>query len=163
MASRILTSELDREFVTIYFLQEGREHRRIAIRRLWLVLGLILFLFSLVALRVWQQMQVVKLGYQINHLRQEYHSLLDKQRVLLSRRNALASLERIEAIAQAELDLHTPGSEQLIFLVDPASPQEGLKGFFSGSGRFRQWLNQVMSNPKHGYRNPKQYRNSKYE
>jgi len=143
MAGRTLTGELDREFVTIYFLQDERGNRRIKIRRLWLVLGIILFLFLVIFLRVWQQMQVVKLGYQINQYRQEYHRLLDKHRILLSQRNALASLERIEIIARQELALETPRSEQLIFLVDPAAKHEGLTDFFSGAGKLGEWFKKL--------------------
>ena len=140
MPGKILTGDLDREFVTIYFLQDERDNRRVAIRRLWLVLGIVAFLFSMVFLRVWQQMQVVKLGYQINQQRQDYHSLLDEHRVLLSKRNALASLERIEAIALQKLGLEAPHSEQLVFLVDPAVKREGLRGFFFGTGIFQRWF-----------------------
>ncbi|MBN1596498.1 cell division protein FtsL [candidate division FCPU426 bacterium] len=143
MGGRMLTGELDREFVTIYFLQDVRENRRLAVRRLWLILGVILFLFSLVSVRVWQQMQVVKLGYQINQQRQLYHRLLDEQRVLLSRRNALASLERLEAIAREELGLEAPSSDQLVFLVDPAAGKEGITGWFAGAGSFVQWLKNI--------------------
>jgi cell division protein FtsL len=140
MAGKLLAGALDREFITIYFLQEARENRRVAIRRVWLVIGLIAFLFGVVFLRVWQQMQVVKLGYQINQSRLGYHRLLDEHRILLSQRNALASLERIEAIARQELELEAPNSKQLVFLVDPAAKGEGLRGFFSGSGIFKRWF-----------------------
>lgn len=144
MPGRILMGDLDREFVTIYFLQDKRKNRHLAIRRLWLVLGIIFFLFTVVFLRVWQEMQVVKLGYQINQHQQEYHRVLDEHRILLSQRNALASMERIEAIACQELSLEAPQSGQLIFLVDPAAPGEGLRGFL-GSGILGWWFKKIWN------------------
>ncbi|MCD4812408.1 cell division protein FtsL [bacterium] len=146
MTGRTLTGELDREFITIYFLQEEKEKRRLAVRRLSLVLGVIFFLFAIIGLRVWQQMQVVKLGYEINQYRQQYHQLLDENRILLSRRNALASMERIETIAREAFGLEMPQSQQLIFLVDPAAKPEGIGGWFSKDGFWGRWFNMLTTN-----------------
>ncbi len=144
MAGRSLSRELDRDFVTIYFLQEDKANRRLAIRRVSLVLGIILVLFLVVFLKVWQQMQVVKLGYQINQHRAAYHQLLDEHRVLTIRRNALASLERIEAIAREKLSLDTPKGEQLIFLVDPAARVEGLSGWLDWMPGLGRWWKDIL-------------------
>lgn len=139
MANQSLSGKLDKNFITIYFMQGKKTDSRIAIRRVSLILGIVLVLFIAVFFRVWQEMQVVKLGYEINQMRYEYNQALDKQRILLSQRNALASLERIESIARLELGLVTPGSRQLIFLVDPAD--EAKKFRF----KLWAWIRQVFN------------------
>ncbi len=139
MSGRVLHSGLDREFVTIYFMQETGGKNKIAVRRISLIMGVILVLFGVVFLRVWQEMQVVKLGYKITQLRGEYDTLLDQQRILLSRRNSLANLERIEKVARNKLGLDTPRKDQLVFLVDPAIRSEGWRGCFN------RWIKQAES------------------
>ncbi len=139
MSGRVLHSELDREFITIYFMQGTDGKHKVAVRRISLVMGVIVILFGIVFLRVWQEMQVVKLGYEITRLQREYDALLDRQRILLSQRNSLANLERIENLARNKLGLDTPRKDQLIFLVDPAIRNEGWRG------RFGRWIKQAES------------------
>jgi len=126
MTGRRLTSRLDREFVTIYFLQEGRQRGGLAVRRLTLVLGVIALVLGVVFVRAWQQMQVMKLGYLLNQHQQQVQQLAEEHRQLLSQRNALINLQRVEDLAREELHLAPPRSEQLVFLTDPAAPQGGV-------------------------------------
>ncbi len=149
MSGRRLHSGLDREFITIYFMQGTGGKHKIAVRRISLIMGVIVFLFGMVFLRVWQEMQVVKLGYETTQLRREYDTLLDQQRILLSRRNSLANLERIENLARNKLGLDMPRKGQLIFLVDPAIPSEGWRGWFD------RWIEQAEGF-KFAVRRPKQ-------
>lgn len=137
-----MAAHLDREFVTIYFMQGSPEKHKIAVRRIYLVLGLIGFVFLAVFLRVWQEMRIMNLGYQLNHARQEYRKLTEAHRLLLSRRNALANLDRVESLAKNELGLRPPQSEQLIFLADPGmdASQGGnwLEKFMERFGKTKQ-------------------------
>lgn len=128
------------EFVTIYFMQGTRQDRKVAVRLIRVVLGGILLIFSGVFLRVWQEMQIMKLGYQCGELKIQHRRLLEDQRSLLSRRNALASLQRVEAIARTELGLDAPERERVVFLTDAEDTPGGLAGLWSGRGFFARWL-----------------------
>lgn len=138
MAGKALTSKLDKNFITIYFMQGSKTDGKIAVRRLSLILGIVLLLFATVFFRVWQEMQVVKLGYENNQLRHDYNQALDRHRILLSKRNALASLERVEAIALNELGLVLPNSRQLVFLIDPIKQNKHSK--FAWWTTIKSWL-----------------------
>lgn len=125
MTARRLTGHLDREFVTIYFLQERQQHSGLAVRRLTLVLGVIAAVLAIVFVRAWQQMQVMRLSYLLGQHQQQVQQLAEEHRQLLSQRNALISLQRVEDLARQELHLAPPRGEQLVFLTDPAAPQDG--------------------------------------
>ncbi len=140
MADLRLHGRLDPEFVTIYFLQGRRLDQPLAVRRIWLILGLILFVFAAVGLRVWLEMQIVKVGYEITQLQAERDRLLDQQRLWLSQRNALASLERVEAIARQELGMQSPDRRQVFFLAEPVVRRGGWTEFWSGRGAPARWL-----------------------
>ncbi|MEW6516544.1 MAG: cell division protein FtsL [candidate division FCPU426 bacterium] len=137
MNVRRLTSRLDREFVTIYFLQEQQQRGGLAVRRLTLVLGVIALALGLFFVRAWQQMQVMKLGYLLNQHQQQVQQLAEEHRRLLSQRNALISLQRVEALAREELKLAPPRSEQVVFLVDPAAPRGGMSSWWQ---RVAAWM-----------------------
>jgi cell division protein FtsL len=137
--------QLDRDFVTIYFLQGSPEKHKIAIRRIYLILGVIVFLFVIVFARVWQEMRIMKLGYELNRDKLEYRRLMDEERSLLSRRNALANLERVEAIAKTELGLKAPQSSQLVFLTDPEESARPFPGWFGWVKKIQGSLFKVQS------------------
>lgn len=126
------TGALDRDFVTIYLLQGGVERRQVSIRRLSLLLVLLLIGFGLVFFRVWQEMQVMKLGYEIVRLRKESRVLEERQRVLVSRRNSLVNLERVERIAREDLGMQLPQKDQLVFLTDCREQKSGWAQWFFG-------------------------------
>lgn len=139
MVVKSLTGKLDKDFVTIYFMQGEKNDGKISVRRLSLVLSVILILFLAIFFRVWQEMQVMKMGYTINQLRHESDEVLNEHRILLSQRNALASLERIENIATEKLGLVTPKSDQLVFLVDPAESPRKL------DSTFLKWFSHILN------------------
>jgi cell division protein FtsL len=125
------------EFVTIYFLQGKRLDQKLRLQLRRLTVGLLCLGFVAVAARVWQEMQVVKLAYQNTALRQELTQLQKEQHELLSRRNALASLDRVDVIARSQLGMLPATREQVIFLPEPAEP---VRNFWEGSRRFAMWL-----------------------
>jgi len=120
MALPSLSGKLERDFITIYFMRGSKKKNKIAIKRVSLLVGIILFILGAVFLRVWQEMQVVKIGYKLEQLQRQYDGLLNQERILLSKRNSLMSLERVEEIANEKLGLVRPSKENLIFVVDPA-------------------------------------------
>jgi len=124
-------------------MQGSRVDRKISVRRVWIVLGLLALVFGVVFLRVWQEMQIVQLGYRVNQLNEERQRLLNRQRILLSRRNALASLERVEAIAGQKLGMRVPEREQVVFLVDPSPRRSGLAGWLASGGTLARWVEAV--------------------
>jgi cell division protein FtsL len=117
--------ELDPEFVTIHFMQGQRVEHSWSLRRLWVFLGLGACVFALVGLRVWEEMQIVKLGYQLNQIRQQQGRLSDEQQQLLVRRNTLANLQRVDTVARQRLGLRPPDAGQIVFLADPAVKSPG--------------------------------------
>lgn len=140
MSGRRATGSLEPEFVTIYFMQGSRGDRKVAVRLARLVFGLIVIGFTAVFLRVWLEMKVMQLGYQCGALKSRYARLLEEERGLLTRRNMLASLDRVEAIARTELGLQTPSREQLVFLQDPAERTSGFAGLWGSQGTWVRWL-----------------------
>ena len=128
------TTTLDKDLVTVYFLHGSRPERKVAVRRVWLVLGGVAVVFGFLFLRVWQEMHVVSVGYQVSRLEQEQRELVEAQRILRSRRDALASLERVEAVALGELGMQVPERRQVVFLVDPTAQVSPLKRWLSNQG-----------------------------
>jgi cell division protein FtsL len=135
MSPRRPDGSWDPEFVTIYFMQGARLDQKVAVRLARVVLGSILLVFGLVCLRVWQEMQIVKLGYECGELKLQSRRLQETQRTLLSQRNALAGLQRVETIARTELGLQTPERGQVIFLADPEDQPRGFAGWWQDRGR----------------------------
>ncbi len=133
--------QLDREFVTIYFLQEERQRAGLAVRRLTLVLSVIALVLGVGFVKAWQQMQVMKLGYLLDQHQQQMQQLAEEHRQLLSQRNALISLQRVEDLAREELRLVPPRSEQLIFLADPAAPLGGVSSWWQQAAAWLRKLN----------------------
>jgi cell division protein FtsL len=129
MGPRRATGAWGPDFITIYFLQGARVDRKLALRLGWVVLGGILLVFCGVFLRVWQEMQIVQLGYRCGELNRQCERLQTDQYRLLSQRNALVSLSRVEAIARASLGMRTASREDVIFLNDPAAPAAGFAGW----------------------------------
>lgn len=65
---------------------------------------------------VWQQIQVVRLGYQIEDLAGERAALIRQQKGLRVEVARLKSLRRVEEIARRQLGLTTPKSGQVVTL-----------------------------------------------
>jgi len=126
-------------------MQGARQDRKVAVRLARVVLGVILLVFTAVFLRVWQEMKIVQLGYQCSELKGRYGKLLEAQRGLMSRRNALASLDRVETIARAELGLQTPSREQIVFLNDATEKKSGFAGLWGGRGAIARRLRSAQA------------------
>ena len=69
---------------------------------------------------VWANLETVRLGYQLERVQTQRTTLERKHRNLLSERAQVASLGRVEAIAQKELGLGAPRLGQVIQVKDGA-------------------------------------------
>jgi len=65
---------------------------------------------------VWQHIQVVRLGYQIEHLQGERITLLRQEKELRFGVARLNSLRRVEGIARHQLGFTSPGPGQVILV-----------------------------------------------
>lgn len=113
MTSEVRSERLQRGFPLT--LRMGRETKRLSQElRSALLIGGILLLGLL--FYVWQHIQVVRLGYQIERLRAEQLHLVQEgkaRRVELAR---LRSLKRVEEVARRELGMVPPSPGQTILL-----------------------------------------------
>lgn len=65
---------------------------------------------------VWQHIQVVRLGYQVEYLAGERTALIQQQKELRLEVARLMSLRRVEEIARGQLGLTSPKSGQVVTL-----------------------------------------------
>ena len=65
---------------------------------------------------VWQHIQVVRLGYQIEHLQGERLALLRQEKELRFEVARLKSLRRVEGIARHQLGFRSPGPGQVVLV-----------------------------------------------
>ena len=91
---------------------------------------------------VWQRVQVISVGYQIEALKKEKDSLSRTNRSLTIEAASLTSPDRVEAIASSEIGMRTPGDTQIILVKrvnrgGKAIPDAARKaeGPMSGPGR----------------------------
>ncbi|HLB25107.1 MAG TPA: cell division protein FtsL [Nitrospirota bacterium] len=88
---------------------------------------------------VWQRVQVVKLGYEIESLKKERDALVRKNKGLLIETATLTSPERVEEIATGNIGMRAPGDEQIVMVKpvkrnlagpepDPSRQVKSLKG-----------------------------------
>lgn len=68
---------------------------------------------------VWQHIQVVRLGYQIERLRTEQVALVQDSKSLRVELSRLRSLTRVEELARRKLGMVNPVPGQVIRLEDP--------------------------------------------
>jgi len=78
------------------------------------VLGFLLLLGLL--FYVWQHIQVVRLGYEIERLKGERTALIQRERELSLEVAQLKSLKRVEEIAKGDLGLTSPTPGQVVFV-----------------------------------------------
>jgi|ERR1700722_10045092 len=88
---------------------------------IWGVLALTLFLF----IYVWQHMQVVKLSYEVQALKVQKAELSNQYYYLQYKLHDVDSLARVEIVAQSQLGMTTPRSDQVVILpdADSSTPQ----------------------------------------
>jgi cell division protein FtsL len=84
---------------------------------IWGVAALAFFLF----IYVWQHMQVVKLGYEVEALKVQKEELSNQYYYLQYKIHDVDSLARVETIAQSQLGMTTPRSDQVVILRDKDS------------------------------------------
>ncbi len=77
---------------------------------------LLVLLFCSALIYVWQQTQVVRVGYSINQLKLQIEERENENRTLRIKLNNLGSLERVEKIAKERLKMINPPSENIIYL-----------------------------------------------
>lgn len=87
----------------------------------WGVLALSLFLFFY----VWQHMQVVKLSYEVQGLKNEKQQLTNQYYYLKYRMYDANGLDRVEKMAREQLGMVTPRTDQVVILSDssPFTPR----------------------------------------
>ncbi|HJT25130.1 MAG TPA: cell division protein FtsL [bacterium] len=81
---------------------------------LWGVMALSFLLFFY----VWQHMQVVKLGYEVQELKMEKQQLTNQYYYLKYRMYDVNSLSRVEKVAREQLGMVTPRTDQIVILDD---------------------------------------------
>lgn len=81
---------------------------------LWGVMALSFLLFFY----VWQHMQVVKLGYEVQELKMEKQQLTNQYYYLKYQMYDVNSLTRVEKVARENLGMVTPRTDQIVILED---------------------------------------------
>ncbi|MFQ5881141.1 MAG: septum formation initiator family protein [Candidatus Methylomirabilales bacterium] len=119
MAPEVRSGRMQQELPFGVRVRWERRRRSQQLRSMLLVSGVLLLglLFY-----VWQHIQVVRLGYQIERLRAERVTLIQEGKALRLELGQLRSLKRVEEIARRELGMVNPVPGQII-LVD--EPQKG--------------------------------------
>lgn len=65
---------------------------------------------------VWQRVQVIKVGYEIETLKKEKAELLRENNDLQTEKSTLTSPERIDSIADTDIGMHAPVSGQIVMV-----------------------------------------------
>ncbi|MFQ5803109.1 MAG: septum formation initiator family protein [Candidatus Methylomirabilales bacterium] len=116
MAARVRAQSMQQE---LPFGVRVRRGKRTLVPRMKpiLLVGGILLLGLLVY--VWQHVQVVRLGYQVERLRAARATLVQERKALRVELGKLRSLERVETLARGKLGMIDPDPGQMIFLEEP--------------------------------------------
>ncbi|MFQ5656693.1 MAG: septum formation initiator family protein, partial [Candidatus Methylomirabilales bacterium] len=99
----------------------GRKRRVSQELRPMLLAGGVLLLALL--FYVWQHIQVVRLSYEIEGLREARVTLVQEGKALKVKLSRLRSLKRVEKLARRKLGMVNPAPGQVIFLRDPSGRQ----------------------------------------
>lgn len=83
-----------------------------------IALGVLILVGAL--LYVWQQIHVVRLGYEIERLRETQAALEQENKALRLEMGQLRSLKRVENIARTRLGMVTPKPGQVVLVPEPA-------------------------------------------
>lgn len=86
---------------------------------IWGVVALTFFLF----IYVWQHMQVVKLGYEVEALKVQKASLSNQYYYLQYKIHDVDGLARVETMARTQLGMITPRADQVVILPDSESSE----------------------------------------
>jgi len=83
-----------------------------------IALGILILVGAL--LYVWQHIHVVRLGYQIERLRETQAALVQENKALRLEMGQLRSLKRVENIARTRLGMVTPKPGQVVLIPESA-------------------------------------------
>ena len=93
------------------------------VRELWAILLATAIVLAGALLYVWQHIQVIHMGYQVERLNAELSGLIQEEKQLTLKLAQLKSLGRIEEIARARLRMVDPEPSQIIFLSPERKPK----------------------------------------
>jgi cell division protein FtsL len=82
-----------------------------------MILGLVILAAAL--LIVWQHVHVVRLGYEIERLRQRHAALVQAHKGLKLELGRLRSVRRVEGIARTRLGMVSPQPGQVVLMPEP--------------------------------------------
>jgi cell division protein FtsL len=86
------------------------------IRMRWPLLAVLIFCVFVGLFAVWQRVQYVRIGYDIQVLKQEHDKLVQEKRKLLLEYNTSVSLDKVEATARKRLKMDLPEEGQIIYV-----------------------------------------------
>lgn len=116
MASRVRSPSMQQELP--FGLRVRRRKRKLVSEmKPILLVGGILFLGLL--FYVWQHLQVVRFGYQLEQLRATRATLIQEGKELRVELGRLRSLKRVEQLARSKLGMVNPVPGQVIFVEEP--------------------------------------------
>lgn len=79
-----------------------------------LVIGVLAVIMAL--FYIWSRVQIVQIGYEINHLKQQQQVLVDQNKKLKMELMVLKSPEVLHQLAEKELNLKVPNNNQIVNL-----------------------------------------------
>ncbi len=116
MATRVRSRSTQQELP--FGVRAGRGKRKLAREMKPMILvGAILLLGLLIY--VWQHVQVVRFGYQVERLRAARATLIQEGKALRVELGRLRSLKRVEEIARGKLGMVNPVPGQIVFMEEP--------------------------------------------
>jgi len=74
-----------------------------------------LFAVILLSFYIWHQVEAIRVGYKTRELEKQVVRLREEVKTLEALKVSLLSLERVEKIAQEELNLSSPGENQILY------------------------------------------------
>jgi len=77
---------------------------------------LLMLVFGVLFFYLWEQVEIMKLGYRIDELNKKREKLLEEKRRLSLEKAFLSSPERIERIAKTKLGMRYPKPEEVIII-----------------------------------------------
>ncbi len=102
-----------------YYSQEYTSSKRShGLREILICSGIVFFIASLCILYLYQSIQYAELSYQLQISKMELEELRKENQHLDLERARLATIERIERIAQNELGMHHPYQVEYVLLDD---------------------------------------------
>ncbi|OIP66213.1 MAG: hypothetical protein CO150_03025 [Nitrospirae bacterium CG_4_9_14_3_um_filter_53_35] len=84
----------------------------------WSYLFAVLFCLFVGIFAVWERVQYVRIGYDIQVLKQDQEKLLQEKRKLLLEYNTSVSLDKVEERARKELGLQVPSANQIFYVKE---------------------------------------------